>query len=89
MRLERHVGCSATALRSKKQKMREAILAYRRAQEEHCQPSSGQGIGVGGDETFFDLPILVLMELSSGYIFTEVSCSNRTYSTWVEQIQSW
>jgi len=31
--------------------MGEAILAYGSAQAEHCQPSEGQGIGVGGDET--------------------------------------
>ena len=41
------------------------------------------------DETFFGLPILVMVELSSGYIFTEVSCSNRTYETWAELLQSW
>ena len=56
MRLERHVGCSATALRSLKQKMREVIQAYGAAQAEQCQPSPGQGICVGGDETFFGLP---------------------------------
>jgi len=86
-RLEPHVSCSATA--SLKQKMREVIQAYGTAQAEHCQPSGGQGIGVGGDETFFGLPILVMVELSSGYIFTEVESSNRTYKTWLEQIQSW
>jgi len=66
IRLSRHVGCSATALRSLKQKVKEAIVAYGSAQASKCQPSEGQGIGVGGDETFFDLPILVMVELSSG-----------------------
>ena len=89
IRLERHVGCSTTALRSLKQKMKESILADQAASCEHCQPSEGQGICVGGDETFFDLPILVMVELSSGYIFTEVKSDNRIYSSWLEQIQSW
>ena len=89
IRLSRHVACSATALRSLKQKMKKTIVAYGTAQAEHCQPSQGQGIGVGGDETFFDLPILVMVELSSGYILTEVKSDNRTYNSWVEQIQSW
>ena len=66
MRLERHVGCSATALRSLKQKMKQAIVGHHTAFEEHCQPSEGQGICVGGDETFFYLPILVMVELSTG-----------------------
>ena len=63
MRLELPVGWEATALRRLKQKMKEAIVAYGDAQAEQCQPSEGQGICVGGDETFFDLPILVLVEL--------------------------
>jgi len=31
------------------------------------------GICVGADETFYGLPILVAIELASGFIFTEVS----------------
>lgn len=89
MRLEGHVACSATTWRSLKKKIGEAIVAYGMTQAEHCQPSAGQGICVGADETFFGLPILVMVELSSGYIFTEVESDNRTYSNWLEQIQSW
>jgi len=37
---------------------------------------------LGGDETFYGLPILVAMELASGFIFSEVECENRTYQTW-------
>jgi hypothetical protein len=44
---------------------------------------------VGSDEVFFGLPVLVLMELGSGYIFTEVQSEDRTYETWKEQIQPW
>jgi hypothetical protein len=57
--LNHHVGTSASSLRKLKQKMRDAIEAYETAQSNHCQPHEGQGICVGGDETFFDLPILV------------------------------
>ena len=77
--LNHHVGTSASSLRKLKQKMRDAIEAYGAAQSEHCQPHEGHGICVGGDETFFGLPILVLLELASGYIFTKVECDNRTY----------
>ena len=87
--LNHHVGTSASSLRKLKQQMRDAIEAYKAAQDEHCQPREGHGICVGGDETFFGLPILVLLELASGYIFTEVECDNRTYATWSAQIQQW
>ena len=87
--LNHHVGTSVSSLRKLKQKMREAIEAYEVAQNKHCQPQDGQGICVGGDETFFGLPILVLVELASGYIFTEVECENRTYATWSDKIQHW
>ena len=64
--LNHHVGTSASSLRKLKQQMRDAIEAYQAAQDEHCQPREGHGICVGGDETFFGLPILVLVELASG-----------------------
>ena len=87
--LNHPVGTSVSSLRKLKQSMREAISAYEAEQRKHCQPHEGQGICVGGDETFFGLPILVLVELASGYIFTEVECENRTYATWSTQIQHW
>lgn len=41
---------------------------------------------VGGvDETFFKEMILVLMDLSSGYIFFEDASENRTYETWFKK----
>lgn len=87
--LETHVGISPSALRALKGRLHETVADYEVAQAEHCQPTAGQGICVGADETFFDLPILVLIELSSGFIFTEVKSERRTYSSWVEQIQQW
>lgn len=87
--LNHHVGTSASSLRKLKQKMRDAIEAYEASQRKYCQPHEGQGICVGGDETFFGLPILVMAELASGYIFTEVESENRTYYTWSSQIQQW
>lgn len=90
VRLNDQIGSSASALRGLKQQMKEAILAYEIAQASTCQPQSGSGICVGGDETFFGgLPILVMMELSSGYILSEVACENRTYATWLDQIGQW
>ena len=89
IQIETHVGISPSALRSLKGRLHETIVAYAAAQAEHCQPKPGQGICVGADETFFDLPILVLIELASGFIFTEVKSAKRTYQSWSEQLQSW
>lgn len=89
IRLETHVGISPSALRSFKRRLHERIAAYAAAQSEYCKPSAGQGICVGADETFFEVPILVLIELASGFIFTEVKSATRTYQSWIAAIQSW
>jgi hypothetical protein len=90
LRLDQQVGSSASALRRLEQQMKQAIIDYQQAQSSACQPQSGTGICVGGDETFFGgLPILVMVELASGYILTEVACENRTYQTWSAQIADW
>jgi hypothetical protein len=89
MQLDSHVASSPSSLRELKQVVNQAVIDYEAAQAEHCQPSEGQGICVGADETFFGLPVLVLLELASGYIFIEIECENRTYQTWLEQVNQW
>jgi hypothetical protein len=43
---------------------------------------------VGGDETFFNkVVILVMMDLSSGYIIVEEQRADRSYETWNEEAQ--
>lgn len=44
---------------------------------------------MGADETFYGLPILVAIELASGFIFSEAECENLTYQTWWEQVSGW
>lgn len=87
--LDTHVAGSASALRQLKARVNQAVEDYQSAQAEHCVPTKDQGICVGADETFFGLPVLVLLELSSGYIFVETECENRTYATWMEQVNKW
>jgi hypothetical protein len=41
---------------------------------------------LGADETFYGLPILVAIELASGFIFSEAECEHRSYKTWWEQV---
>jgi Family of unknown function (DUF6399) len=88
--LNEQVGISASTLRRLEQEMRQQIINYEIAQSKDCKPKPGQGICVGGDETFFGgSPILVMIELASNYILTEVESSDRTYATWSEQISQW
>ena len=87
--LDTHVASSPSALRQLKGRVTQSVSDYADAQAEHCQPRAGAGICVGADETFFGLPVLVLIELSSGFIFIETECENRTYQTWMEQVQAW
>ena len=87
--LETHVGVSPSALRQLKHRVEEVIVAYEDSQSEQCQPDNQPGICLGGDETFFGLPILVLVELASGFIFTETECENRQYATWRRQVEAW
>ncbi|MGF1497585.1 MAG: DUF6399 domain-containing protein [Elainellaceae cyanobacterium] len=85
--LQQQVGCSASALRTLKGRLMDGIIDYAAAQGEHCQPVEQQGICVGADETFFERPILVMVELVSGFIFIETESDNRTYDTWQQQWQ--
>jgi hypothetical protein len=89
LRLEKHIGCSPSALRTIKIELKAKIIEYEQEQSQACHRETPISICVGADETFFGLPILVAMELSSGFIFSEVECENRTYETWWNQISSW
>ncbi len=89
MRLGLHVGCSPSSLDNLKQQMKIVIEAYEANQAKHCRPPKGKGICVGGDEVFFGLPVLVLIELASGYLLSKAQCEDRSYDTWQKQIQGW
>ncbi len=89
LRLNEHIGVSASALRELEVQFKAKIIEYEQAQSEICEQKKPDGICVGTDETFFGLPILVAIELASGFIFSEVVCENRTYETWWKQVSSW
>jgi hypothetical protein len=89
LRLNQHIGCSPSALRTMEVQVKAKIIQYEQEQSKACQRQTPISICVGADETFFGLPILVAIELSSGFIFSEVECENRTYETWWQQIGSW
>jgi Family of unknown function (DUF6399) len=89
LHLEQQIGCSPSALRTMEVQVKAKIIDYEQEQSKACQRETPLSICVGADETFFGLPILVAIELSSGFIFSEVECENRTYETWWNQISSW
>jgi hypothetical protein len=89
LHLEQHIGCSASALSKLEEQLKTKIIAYEQEQSKACQRDQPIGICVGADETFFGLPILVAVELASGFIFSETVCENRTYDTWWQQVSSW
>jgi Family of unknown function (DUF6399)/IclR helix-turn-helix domain len=89
LHLDSRLGCSASALRELEVQIKAQIVAYGQAQTEACRGEEPIGICVGADETFYGLPILVALELTSGYIFSEAVCENRSYATWWEQVSGW
>lgn len=89
LRLERRVGCSESALRKMKAQVKEKIITYGKEQAAACQSASPIDICLGADETFYDLPILVAIELSSGFILSEAECENRTYERWQALVSEW
>lgn len=89
LHLEQHIGCSASALSKLETQFKTKIIAYEQEQSKACESEQPIGICVGGDETFLGLPILVAIELASGFIFSEAVCENRTYDTWWQQVSRW
>ncbi len=85
LHLDKHIGVSPSSIKKMRKKIEEIIIEF---QEIHrtCDLSEKSLKIVGGvDETFFKEMILVLMDLSSGYIFFEDVSENRTYKTWFEK----
>jgi len=84
MSLTSYVGSSPSCIRTIKNEMRAQIDAYGKLHmEKIIALCKDKALHLGGDETFFGkLVFLVLMELTSGFIFTEELANDRTYSTW-------
>lgn len=89
VRLEKHVGVSLSALRDKLSRLEDAIHKYGTLQErEQAKQGVVREITGGGDETFFaELMLIVMMDLSSGYIIVEEPAPDRCYETWRERAQ--
>ncbi len=87
MGLDEHVGSSASAIRTIKHQLVETIHTYGSIQHANVTLPAGKRVVLGSDETFFKHPILVLMELSSGYILFEVEKRRRTFESWMQEVK--
>jgi len=85
IRIDTHVGISASALRTQMQLM-ETLLPQFQASCEQMIEKQPIKITAGLDETFFgDFIILVLMDLRSGYLLLEEITEDRCFDTWYEK----
>lgn len=88
LQLPMQVGVSPSALRSLEVAVRKAILEYQQQQQKALgEIQTAIEICAGADETAFEQDVLVLMDLSSGYILVEEEVENRQYETWKSKAQ--
>ena len=86
LRLEGHVGCSPSALRS-------VIHTFERLLLETVAAWEKEGIAHGEirpvigavDETFLQRMMLVFMDLATGYVLLEEVAADRSYDTWFDR----
>jgi hypothetical protein len=90
LRVDSQVGVSPTALRQRMRQMEEELAKFQQKQEEaQSQPGEKRAVVASGDETWFnDKPLLVLMDLTSGYLIMEEEAANRSYETWETKAQT-
>ena len=88
--IDTHVGVSPTALRGKLKQIEELAIEYQRIQEkQQRQTNKPREVIAAGDETFFkEMMLLVLMDLSSGYLLLEEEAEDRSYETWNQKAQA-
>jgi hypothetical protein len=87
--LEPFVGVSVSSLRNLQNVLEESILGYQQVQQE-CLSQACQSLPalcVGVDETWFESTVLVMMELSTGYLLVEETAANHRYETWRNAVE--
>ena len=86
LRLDGHIGCSPSALRTVMHTLERLILettsVWEQAGIDHgeIRPVIGSV-----DETFLQRMMLVFMDLATGYLLMEEIASDRSYATWFER----
>ncbi len=85
IRIDTHVGISPSALRQQLSRMDSLLPLFQQQCESRVSASIRSAV-VAMDETFFgDFLILVLMDLSSGYLLLEDISHDRRFDTWFEK----
>lgn len=84
-------GLSASSVGRIEQKIDVALSAYKNQQDNNVLDKAKDiEIVAGADETFFkNIMILVLMDLRSGFIFTEQSTKDRKHKMWEKIAMPW
>jgi len=84
IRIDTHVGSSASALGARLRQMEEVLPKFQK-ECESGQADQRRKVVLAGDETFFgELLILVLMDLTSGYLLLEEIADDRKFETWLQ-----
>jgi uncharacterized protein DUF6399/winged helix-turn-helix DNA-binding protein len=87
LRLETQVGCSPSALRGVLQALEHTILETGQAWERDGVVGGEVREIIGAvDETFLERMMLVLSDLSTGYLVLEEVADDRTYATWKARV---
>ena len=82
IRINTHVGVSPNAMLNQLKRMEELLPTFQQ-QCEASTPSGTRKAVLAADETFFSqMMILVLMDLSSGYLVLESTLNDRSFDTW-------
>ncbi len=86
LRLEGHVGCSPSALRTMMHLLERLLLDTAAAWEQEgiAQGEIRPVIGAV-DETFLQRMMLVLMDLATGYLLMEEVAADRSFATWFDR----
>jgi uncharacterized protein DUF6399/IclR-like helix-turn-helix domain-containing protein len=83
LRLEGHVGCSPSALRTVMHTLERLILATTAAWEKEGIAHGEIRPVIGAvDETFLQRMMLVFMDLATGYLLMEEVAADRSFDTW-------
>ena len=85
LRLEGHVGCSPSALRSVIHTLARLLLETAAAWEKEGIAHGEIRPVIGAvDETFLQRMMLVFMDLATGYLLMEEVAADRSYDTWFD-----
>ncbi len=87
IRIDTHVAISASALHRQMSQIESLLSLFQQGCENEVSGQSHTAV-VAMDETFFNgLIILVLMDLSSGYLILEDISDDRCFDTWFKKAQ--